>query len=125
VLPAFVNDAPTAQVMARFTAIEQAAAPAQPLLVYLRPTDIDAAIRRVHRDREPVWVAWNLESVVKMPWAHSRNLDGRAAVVAMYRAWDALVCEMLAGSALHSVTIDDPQQDRDAALQWIRAAVRP
>ena len=65
------------------------------------------------------WVAWNLESVAKMPWARNRNLDGRAAVVEMYRAWDALVCEMPAGSALHSATVDDPQQDREPALQWI------
>jgi hypothetical protein len=122
VLPAFVNGAPAAKCAEIAARIERETAPARPLLVYLRPTDIAAAIRRVHRERGPEWAAWNAGSVAASPWARSRDLHGPDAVIALYRAWEDVVDDLFDRYAQPKLMIEDPQEDWDAALSRIRAA---
>jgi hypothetical protein len=91
VMPAFIGGAPPHTVREIFTTIEREAAAAEPLLIYLRPTDIASAIARVHRERGQAWAAQNMASVAARPWARSRNLGGREAVIRLYQAWEGVV----------------------------------
>jgi hypothetical protein len=82
VMPPFIDGAPARTVSETFTRIVRQAAPAEPLLVYLRPADIAAAIARVHRDRgnrgrQGTWPSW-------------RTAPGRAAAACTARTpWPA------------------------------------
>jgi hypothetical protein len=124
VLPAFVNGAPVAKVLEIARRIEHRVTAANPLLVYLRPTDIAAAVSAVHETRGEPWSSWNLESVACLPWARERELTGRAAVVGLYLAWERVVDELFDRYPYPKVMVLDPQQDWPAARQAITEATR-
>ncbi|HEX3591218.1 MAG TPA: hypothetical protein VHV74_16455, partial [Pseudonocardiaceae bacterium] len=71
VLPAFLDGGAVADVIERCARIERDLAPARPLLVYLRPTDVVAALAAAHADRGEPWSAWNLASITDSPWARA------------------------------------------------------
>ena len=123
VLPAFVNGAPLTKVREIISGIEHAIAPADPLLVYLRPTDISAAISHVHATRDPTWTSWNIASAQSYPFAVARNLHGRDAVVGLYEEWERVVDDMLERWPYRSLLVLDPQQDWPTALRNIEAAI--
>ncbi|MFC4587020.1 P-loop NTPase family protein [Sphaerisporangium corydalis] len=125
VLPPFLDGAPPARVVAVAAGIVRRLAPAAPLLVYLRPTDIAAAVERVHRARGEPWSSWNLASVAGLPWARSRDLRGRDAVIELYRAWEVVVQDVFDAYPHPKIMIDDPQDDWDATLTRIEARARP
>jgi len=125
VMPAFIDGAPAAAVNQICAEIQRQAAPAEPFLVYLRPTDIAAAIARVHRTRGEPWSSRNLEFVENSPWARRRNLHGRTAVVRLYQAWEPVVSQLYLRYPFGKLMVPDPQLDWPAALQRICAAVRP
>lgn len=124
VLPAFINGAPVEKVLEIARRIEHRAAPASPLLVYLRPTDIAAAVDEVHRQRGEPWSSWNLESVASFPWVRERDLHGKAAVVELYEAWEWVVDELFARYPHPKIMVEDPQRDWTAAREAIIAAAR-
>ena len=101
------------------------AAPAEPFLVYLRPTDIAAAIARTHRTRGEPWSSRNLAFVENSPWARRRNLRGMDAVVQLYQAWEPVVSRLYRRYPFPKLMVSDPQHDWPAALRAICAAVRP
>jgi thymidylate kinase len=125
VMPAFIDGAPAATVNQICTEIQRQAGPAEPLLVYLRPTDIAAAIARVHQTRGEPWSSRNLAFVADSAWARRRNLRGRDAVVQLYQAWDPVVSQLYDRYPFPKLTLPDPQHDWPAALRRICAAVRP
>jgi len=125
VMPAFIEGAPPEAVRQIFTTIEREAAAAEPLLIYLRPTDIASAIARVHRERGEAWAAQNMAWVAARPWARSRNLGGREAVIRLYQAWDGVVDDLYGRYSFGKLMVADPQQDWDTALARIYSAVRP
>jgi hypothetical protein len=125
VMPDFIDGAPAEAVTETCTVIEREAAAAEPLLIYLRPTDITSAIARVHRARGEAWAAQNMAWVADRPWARSRNLRGREAVVELYRAWEGVVDELYGGYPFPKLMVSDPQQDWAAAMARIYQAVRP
>src|SRR5262249_31786490 len=90
VMPCFLGDAPIAVVKALFAEVAGRLAPAAPLLVYLRPSDVAAAIRRVHAERGEPWSARNYAIVAASRWARRRGLVGERAVVELYCAWERL-----------------------------------
>ncbi len=124
VMPAFIDDAPTA-VTDICAEIQQQAAPAEPFLVYLRPVDIAAAIARVHEARGEPWSSRNVAYVQDCPWARRRNLRGRDAVVRLYQAWEPMVSRLYDRYPFPKLMVPDPQHDWPAALRAICAAVRP
>jgi len=124
VMPAFIDDAPTA-VTDICAEIQQQAAPAEPFLVYLRPTDIAAAIARVHEARGEPWSSRNVAYVQDCPWARRRNLRGRGAVVGLYQAWEPVAARLYDQYPFGKLMVPDPQHDWSAALRVICAAVRP
>jgi hypothetical protein len=125
VMPAFIDGAPAAAVTEISTVIEREAAAAEPLLIYLRPTDIASAIARVHHARGEAWAAQNMAWVANRPWARRRNLRGREAVVELYRAWEGVVDELYGRYPFSKLMMSDPQLDWEAALARIYQAVRP
>jgi len=124
VMPAFIDDAPTA-VTDICAEIQQQAAPAEPFLVYLRPTDIAAAIARVHVARGEPWSSRNVVYVQDCPWARRRNLRGRDAVVRLYQAWDPVASELFDRYPFGKLMVPDPHHDWLASLRAICTAVRP
>ena len=125
VMPAFISCAPAAEVTDICAEIQRQAAPAEPFLVYLRPTDIAAAIARVHQARGEPWSSRNLEFVENSPWARRRNLRGHDAVVRLYQAWEPVAARLYDRYPFGKLMVPDPQLDWPAALQRICAAVRP
>jgi hypothetical protein len=121
VMPLFVEDAPIAVVKEAFADIVARVAPVAPLLVYLRPTDIVDAIRRVHADRGEPWSSRNYAFVSGCRWASRRGLVGEPAVVELYRAWEQLVDDLL--PSVESMVLLDPQRDWDEALGRVLDAV--
>ena len=124
VLPAFMDEAPIDEVKAVFARIESQVASANPLLIYLRPSDIDDALRRVHRARGEAWASQNMAYVSNIPWARRRGLTGRQAIIELYRVWESVVDELLATSSCDTLLVLDPQDDWEAALEHIHSAVR-
>ena len=125
VMPAFIDDAPADAVAQIFDTILHQVAPAEPVLVYLRPADIEAAVARVHRVRGPEAKERNVTFVANSPWARRRGLRGPGAVAALYRAWEAFVDTLYDRYPFPKVMVTDPQQDWPAALARIGAAIRP
>ena len=125
VMPAFIDGASAATVDQICTEIQRQAAPAEPFLVYLRPTDIAAAIARVHQARGEPWSSRNLAFVENSPWARHRNLRGRDAVVGLYQAWEPVAARLYDRYPFGKLMVPDPQQDWPAAVRRICAAVRP
>jgi len=89
--------------------------------VYLRPSDVAAAIRRVHADRGEPWSSRNYGFVSACRWARRRGLVGQRALIDLYRAWEQVVDELL--SMVESLLVVDPQRDWDGALRRIFHAV--
>ena len=125
VMPAFIDGAPASTVDEIFARIVRQAAPAEPLLVYLRPADIGAAIARVHRVRGEPWSSRNLAFVAGTPWARRRGLHGQDAVVGLYQAWEPVVTRLYGRYPFPKIMATDPQHDWPEALARICAAVRP
>ena len=125
VMPAFIDGASAATVDQISAEIQRQAAPAEPFLVYLRPTDIAAAIARVHQARGEPWSSRNLTFVENSPWARRRNLRGRDAVVGLYQAWEPVAARLYDRYPFGKLMVPDPQQDWPAAVRRICAAVRP
>lgn len=124
VLPPFLGGAPADEVKAVFAAIESQIASADPQLIYLRPSNIDQAVTRVHCERGASWAAQNIAYVSNCPWARCRGLTGREAIVELYRAWEGVVDELLATSCCARLLLIDPQDDWEAAIRRIYSAVR-
>jgi predicted kinase len=124
-MPAFIDGAPAAMVTEICAEIQRQVAPAEPFLVYLRPTDVAAAIARVHQARGEPWSSRNLAFVENSPWARRRNLRGRDAVVRLYQAWEPVVSQLYDRYPFGKLMVPDPQHDWPAALRTICAAVRP
>ena len=125
VMPAFIEGAPARTVEEISTRILRQFAPAEPLLVYLRPTDIGAAIERVHRVRGEPWSSRNVAFVENSNWARRRNLQGQDAVVRLYQAWEPVAARLYSRYPFPKIMVADPQRDWAATLARICAAVRP
>jgi len=121
VMPHFLDDEPIAVVKEVFAALAAHIAPAAPLLVYLRPSDVAAAIRRVHAERGEPWSSRNYAFVSACRWTRRRGLVGESAVIELYRAWEPIVDELL--SMVESLLVVDPQHDWAGALGRILDAV--
>jgi hypothetical protein len=125
VMPAFIDDAPSPAVDEIFSRIVRQAAPAEPLLVYLRPAGIGEAIARVHRVRGEPWSSGNVAFVENTPWARRRGLRGQDAVAGLYEAWEPVVTRLYSRYPFPKIMVTDPQHDWQAALARICAAVSP
>ena len=122
VMPHFIDSAPRAVVEDVFADVAARLARAAPLLVYLRPSDVSRAIRRVHAERGEPWSSRNYAFVSACAWARRRGLSGERAVVELYREWERVVDGLL--PEIDCLVVVDPQRDWTAALTEIHATVR-
>jgi hypothetical protein len=125
VMPAFIDGAPARTVSEIFTKIVRQIAPAGPLLVYLRPADIGAAIARVHRVRGEPWSSRNVAFVESSPWARRHGLRGQDAVVRLYQAWEPVAAGLYSRYPFPKIMATDPHHDWQETLARICAAARP
>jgi thymidylate kinase len=122
VMPAFIDGAGIAAVTDVFTRIQDQVAPAEPLLVYLRPADVRAAIARTHAIRGEPWSSRNLAFVRDSRWARQRGLAGQEAVVGLYEAWEPVVTQLYGQYPFPKIMVTDPQDDWPGSLARICAA---
>jgi hypothetical protein len=125
VMPAFIDGASARTVTETFARIQRQAAPVEPLLAYLRPADIGAAIARVHRIRGEPWSSRNVAFVENSPWARRHGLRGQDAVVRLYQAWEPIVTQLYRRYPFPKIMVTDPQLDWQVTLARVCAAVRP
>jgi len=125
VMPAFIGGGPVRTVNKTFTRILHQAAPARPVLVYLRPADTSAAIARIHRTRGEPWSSRNVAFVENSAWARRRNVQGQDAVVKLYQAWEPLVTQLYHRYPFPKIMVIDPQHNWRMTLTRICAAVCP
>jgi hypothetical protein len=125
VLPAFIEGGPAHLAGEIFASIVRQVAPTRPLLVYLRPADIAAAIARIHRTRGEPWSSRNVAFVESSRWARRRNLHGQRAVVEFYRAWEPIASQLYRRYPFPKIMLTDPQGDWQATLARVCAAARP
>ena len=118
-----MDGAPLDAVTAMFARIDRQIAPAEPLLIYLRPGNLEQALGRVHHERGASWAAQNIAYVSNCPWARSRALGGRDAIIELYRAWERLVDALLGTTSCATLLLVDPQDNWEAALARIYSAV--
>ncbi len=124
VMPAFIEGASASTVTEIFDRIQDQVAPAEPLLVYLRPADIRGTIEGLHGSRGEPWSARNLAFVSGSAWARQRGLSGLEAVVGLYEAWEPVVTELYGRYRFGKIMVTDPQRDGPGALARIGAAAR-
>jgi predicted kinase len=122
VMPLFLDDRPMTVVRAVFADIAARVAPAAPVLIYLRPVDVVAAVTRVHAERGEPWSGRNLAFVSESAWARRRGLSGARAVIELYRAWEPIVDELLA--TVEPAVVLDPQRDWPGTLRRLCDMVR-
>jgi hypothetical protein len=125
VMPAFLYDAPADVVTGLYDTILDQVAPAEPVLVYLRPADLATAVARIHDTRGPEAKERNVTFVQNSPWARRRDLRGSSAVAALYEDWEAFADTLYARYPFPKLMVTDPQQDWPAAQARIGAAIRP
>jgi hypothetical protein len=124
VMPAFIEGRPASTVTESFDQIQNQVAPAEPLLVYLRPADIRGTIAGLHRSRGEPWSAQNLAFVSGSAWARRRGLAGLDAVVGLYEAWEPVVAGLYERYRFGKIMVTDPQRDWPGSLARIGAAAR-
>jgi hypothetical protein len=122
VMPHLIDGDPITVVEEVFGDIAARLASAAPFVVYLRPSDIASAIRRVHAERGEPWSSRNYAFVSACAWARRRGLAGERALVELYREWERVVDRLL--PTIESLVVVDPQRDWTAALTRIYDAVR-
>jgi hypothetical protein len=125
VQPRYLAGAPAEKVHEGFAKICSQVAVASPLLVYLRPTNVRAALLRTLAERDPEWVRWIQHAFGNNGWAARRGLSGEEAVIRFYEEWEALAGELFDRHPGPRLLVRDPQDDWNAALARIYAAVRP
>lgn len=88
-----------------------AIAPLPPLLIYLRHSDIDQAIRRVAAERGIAWVQYQVEWKLESPYAKRRGLKDLDGLVVAYREYRALTDQLYEELTLPKISIEDAHKD--------------
>jgi hypothetical protein len=99
--------------------VVEAAGPLAPAVVYLRQTDVPAALRRVSDQRGPEWVTYQVDWKLASPYAERRGLRGYDGLVRLYEEYVALCLELLEQLRLPKLVVE-----RDGDWSRARSAVR-
>jgi hypothetical protein len=107
-------------VLARYVEhVAEAVGPLAPAVVYLRQTDVPAALRRVSDQRGPEWVTYQVDWKLASPYAERRSLRGYDGLVRLYEDYVALCLELLEQLRLPKLVVE-----RDGNWSRARSAVR-
>jgi hypothetical protein len=119
-------DAPSAVLDGYVGGVLDALAALGPSVVYLRPPDLDGALRAVSAARGPAWVAYQVDWKLGGPHACRRGLTGYAGLVELYRGYRALcdrAFDSLAAPKLAVATAGDWSRHRREILAFLDVAV--
>lgn len=110
-------DEPCARLEAFQDRIVRTAAPLRPVLIYLRPGDVSATLRRAIDVRGHSWVQAQTGKL-EAPYCRRRGLTGIDGWVALYEAFRQTTDRLYESAALPKVTIDvDPDDWRASQTQ--------
>jgi len=100
-------DAEVDRIRAYAAAVEQIAAPLQPVMVYLEAGDTAGALHAIAEQRSPEWTAYAIERSADCPYAQRRELRGIDAVLALMGAYRTLMDELRHASRLPALVLKD------------------
>jgi hypothetical protein len=101
-----IFDAEPGTLAAYVQAVVETAGPLAPAAVYLRQTDVPAALRRVSDQRGPEWVTYQVDWKLASPYARRRGLQGYEGLVELYEAYVALCLGLLDGLPMPKLVIE-------------------
>jgi hypothetical protein len=81
-----VHDLPPEPIGAHLAQIARAIAPLDPLVIYLEPPSIRAALEQAAAERPPEWLEFVSAYTCGQAWGKKRGLNGLEGVVAFYEA---------------------------------------
>jgi thymidylate kinase len=87
--------------------VEEIVEPLAPVLIYLERTDSLEAIQATSRQRGEAWTSYAIELITGCPYARRRGLVGESGVMALVRAYEMLVRDLLMRSRLPRLTLTD------------------
>lgn len=94
-------------------------APLHPTLVYLRPADLEGAVRRVIAERGPKWEQYQIEWKLASPYARRRDLSGVDGLLELLRAHRAVSDDLLAFLGIPALVLDTDADDWPACRRQI------
>ena len=92
-----VHDTPPERSQTQMAQIGRAIAPLNPLVIYLEPPSLRAALERVAGERPAAWLAFVTAYTAGQAWGQHRGLSGKAGMIAFYEARRDLEKEIFAG----------------------------
>jgi hypothetical protein len=122
VQPMFALDWPASRIASYLAAVEDAIAPARPVLVLLRYSDVDAGFARSLAVRGAWFVDLLSEKLEATPYGRARQLSGADGVRAYLRAYQAMADALVAGLRMPVVVVD-VRHDGNALIDAVTTAL--
>ena len=119
-----VHDTPPERMTAHLSAIASAIAPLNPLVIYLEPPSVRAALERVAAERPPAWLAFVTAFTCWQAWGArraKRGLQGFEGMVAFYEARRDLEKALFAGLFPRGLWIEGAGADWDQTSTRVNA----
>lgn len=119
------HNADPALARAQVREIAKIIEPLTPLVVYLRPNDVRAALQHVRAERPREWadfVTWYLTGQV---YGKAHRLQGYEGVIHFYEMRQALELDLLSNLSLQSLVIEHNGSEWDRCRDEIASFIRP
>jgi hypothetical protein len=117
--PMLLLDTSGARIMDYVQAVDRAIGPARPLLVLLRRTDVERALRDASALRGPWFLEFLHSTVSGSPYGRAHALEGFDGVVQYMSAYRDLVDRLLQRLTIETLVIDADTVKREAFLGLI------
>lgn len=100
------------EVIAAYAAEVQAVTrPLAPVLIYLQSSASPEALEAITHVRGEAWTAYAIQVMTNCPYARRRQLTGASGAMAMLSAYNALLRQLLATSAVPRLELDGCSSD--------------
>jgi hypothetical protein len=120
----FMMEMSAADLAEHCHALMQVLAPLQPMVVYLRPADLEGAMRKVFQARGPDWEDYQVRWKLRSPYATRRQLSGFEGLITMYADYRALTDALFDALACTKLAIDTSRGEWQHCYSRIREALR-
>ena len=107
----------------RFKIINSLVADADPLLVYLRPSNVARTIKNTLEARGREYTMWLLDQFMQTEWSQRRGLSDIDGVIVFFENWDEIakrLCKIHDGP---KIEINDPQNNWEDTVKQIKFAI--
>jgi hypothetical protein len=116
-------EAESAQLSAYTKALAAIIAPLDPIVVYFRQEDIEAAIRKVGAERGPEWIEYQLNWKLAAPYCVRRGFKGLDGLISLYREYRHITDELFRQLPVAKLAIENSAGDWPAYEQQILRAL--